>query len=649
MFSLHLRTLIRAANRGGRPPQRRSFRPTLEALEHRTMLTVDTWTGLSASQGGSPNWSNPGNWSLNAPPGSADMALFTSGSTVKTKTATVDTAFTISGLTADTTWAGTISVQNTLNVTGNFKLQSGFFSGAGPVTIGGTDSRLENTDLRLGSFVNNGSLAIKAVTRSVFFNGPGTYTNNGTINLSGANQFELGTNNPVLNNAGTFNITSDNFIFILSGSLNNTGKVKKTTTSGTATIDGPFNNQGGTINAQTGQLNLSSGGLFNGGVFMASLGATLDLVAANKFTRYAGTFTGSGSGTVALSHGTISVQPDGVTFNLPGNLFHWSSGTIEATSGGAFTNAATGTINLDSSVSPDPIFQGPGDLINLGKFNHIGSSNLELRSAVLHNAAGATYNLDNGEISGSGTIVNAGLFTKGVAGSSISFISPGLSNTGRVEVHNGILDFDGPISQVFGNELAGGTWSVFGSATVHASLTFLSVGDLTALGPGTSVTLNGPNSDFFNLHKLSAILAGASFSLLAGQSLTLPGRLINSGTLTLSPGSLLTVQTSFTQNSTATLVIQIGGTSAAPLVGSLRSNAGGVTLAGKLTVSSTIQPAINTAFTILDNEAATAITGIFGGLAEGATFTVKAGGVTMTFKISYVGGNGHSVTIKRTA
>src|SRR5581483_6886520 len=138
--------------------------------------------------------------------------------TVKTKTATVDTAFTISTLTADNTWAGTINVQNPLNVTGNFKVQSGFFTGIGPVTIGGTDSRLENTDLNLGSFVNNGSLAIKAITRSVFFNGPGTYTNNGTINLSGANQFELGLNNPVLNNTGTLNLTSDNFIFTLSGS-----------------------------------------------------------------------------------------------------------------------------------------------------------------------------------------------------------------------------------------------------------------------------------------------------------------------------------------------------------------------------------------------------------------------------------------------
>jgi fibronectin-binding autotransporter adhesin len=659
MFSLHLPALIRSTTmsrnkRRGKPPLRPSFRPRLEALEHRTMLATDTWTGLSASQGGSLNWSNAGNWSLNAAPGSTDTALFTSGSTVKTKTATVDTAFTILNLTADSTWGGSIHVQNTLNVTGNFKLQSGFFGGAGPVTIGGTDSRLENTDLNMGAggFVNNGSLAIKAITRSVFFNGPGTYTNNGTINLSGANQFELGLNNPVLNNTGTLNLTSDNNIFLLSGTINNTGKVKKSTTSGTSTIDGFFNNQGGTINVQTGQLNLSgNNNLFSGGVFSVSQGATLDLVANNKFTRFAGTFTGSGAGTVVLSHGFLTVQPEGVTFNLPGNLFHWSGGTIDVHNGGAFTNAASGTINVDPEVGFGRFLEGPGDLINLGKINQIGSSNLDLGSAVLHNAAGATYNLDNGNISGgsSSTIVNAGLFTKGVAASGISFISSGLSNTGRVEVHNGILDLEGPISQVFGTELAGGTWSVFGSATVHASLTFLSVGDLTALGPGTSVTLNGPNTDFSNLHKLNTIQAGASFSLLGGQSLTLPGRLTNSGTLTLSPGSLLTVQSTFIQNSTATLVIQIGGTNAAPLVGSVRSNAGGVTLAGKLTVSSTVQPAINTAFTILDNEAASAITGLFSALPEGATFTVKAGGVNMTFKISYVGGNGHSVSIKRTA
>jgi hypothetical protein len=45
-------------------------------------------------------------------------------------------------------------------------------------------------------------------------------------------------------------------------------------------------------------------------------------------------------------------------------------------------------------------------------------------------------------------------------------------------------------------------------------------------------------------------------------------------------------------------------------------------------------------FEIVNNEGASPVSGTFSGLPEGATFTVKVGSTTMTFKISYVGGSG---------
>jgi hypothetical protein len=88
--------------------------------------------------------------------------------------------------------------------------------------------------------------------------------------------------------------------------------------------------------------------------------------------------------------------------------------------------------------------------------------------------------------------------------------------------------------------------------------------------------------------------------------------------LTLSPKSILTVNGSFSQGSTATLTVQIGGTAALPTFGSIASGAAGtVSLNGTLKVTSTVVVPINTSFELLNNQGAGTISGIFTGLAEG--------------------------------
>jgi hypothetical protein len=67
------------------------------------------------------------------------------------------------------------------------------------------------------------------------------------------------------------------------------------------------------------------------------------------------------------------------------------------------------------------------------------------------------------------------------------------------------------------------------------------------------------------------------------------------------------------------------------------STTGTVALAGGLSVTSEIVPAKGKSFALLDNERGLAISGIFTGLPEGATFTVVAHGTTMTFQITYAG------------
>jgi hypothetical protein len=55
-------------------------------------------------------------------------------------------------------------------------------------------------------------------------------------------------------------------------------------------------------------------------------------------------------------------------------------------------------------------------------------------------------------------------------------------------------------------------------------------------------------------------------------------------------------------------------------------------------------PSLNDSFTIINNDGADAVTGTFGGLAEGATVTVDS----FDFTISYVGGDGNDVVLTTT-
>jgi len=163
----------------------------------------------------------------------------------------------------------------------------------------------------------------------------------------------------------------------------------------------------------------------------------------------------------------------------------------------------------------------------------------------------------------------------------------------------------------------------------------------TTIGAHAVVTLNGTNAAFTNLSSLASILAGGGLLLEGNASLTTAGSLMNNGKLTLDAGSTLTVDSTFTQTSTATLTVQINGISVGKVV--TAAGGGGAHLGGTLalTVSDILPLAM--ALTILDDGSSSAIGGIFAGLPEGSTISV--GGHTYT--ISYVGGDGNDVTLRR--
>jgi uncharacterized repeat protein (TIGR03803 family) len=374
-------------------------------------------------------------------------------------------------------------------------------------------------------------------------------------------------------------------------------------------------------------------------------------VTAN-FSLASGSFGGSGAVTIA------------------GPASQWTGGQIVVGAGG-FTN--TGTLNADTTGG-NLVLTGAGTLTNDGTINEAGNNSLVLKNAAtLSNAAWATFDLtNNGSVSqsGGGTLINAGTLEKTGGTGTSTIATTTLSSTGTVAVTSGTVNIFATVAQVSGTTLTAGTWTVTSSSTAPSQLDITSAGSFSTLGSAANVTLNGLNTSFSNLSGLSTIASGGSFNLLGGRSFTTTGGLTNDGSLllgggafttggamtndgglTLAPGSLLTVGGSFTQTSTGSLTIELGGTLKKPTFGQVVSTTGTVALGGSLNVTSTLVPAVGSAFELLDNEGSSAISGIFAALPEGSTFTVTVGTTKMTFQITYVGKDSdgkHNLAITRT-
>jgi hypothetical protein len=388
------------------------------------------------------------------------------------------------------------------------------------------------------------------------------------------------------------------------------------------------------ITVRTGTLALASaGGTSTGGTFAVSQGATLDLTGSYT-TAYAGTYTGSGLGTVALGSGTLKVGTGGATFDLLGKLFQWTGGTINVVKGN-FINTGTVTYAGSSGAA----VTGAGTLINKQTVVQTSSAALLLENgATLKNAVGASYDLKGAgglAQSGGGTFSNAGTLVKLTNTGAVTVATSSFSNTGTVEVNSGTLAVSAPVAQVSNNVLTAGTWTVMGNPSVRSKLRFSSTGYIRGIAGTANVTLSGANASFGNLAGLDRIGSGASLTLLQGQSFTTTGALTNRGKLTLGAGCLLTVGGGFTQLSTGALTVELGGTDTAPTFGHLVSTTGTVALAGTLNVTSTVVPAVGSSFKIVRNEAGAAVSGSFAGLPEGSTFTVTVGTTVMTFQITY--------------
>ena len=285
--------------------------------------------------------------------------------------------------------------------------------------------------------------------------GGGTFTLNNAVTIDTLIIQPDGTLNMALNGPGS-SITAGNFIFQGDGAITRSGccsptilnldggTMEKTGGTNTFSIDPGIvlNSLDGTLKVDSGTLALpGNNSSYTDGAFNVASNATLDLVPSGNAANFSGAFTGSGSGLVSLSAGTLNADTAGANFNLPGPLFQWTGGTLQGYN--PLTNA--GTINLPSTNS----VRLAGTLNNTGLLNHSGAGTLNLTEvgpgSALENLPSGIYSLtgDAGlapsDCCGPVNFDNFGLLRKkGGAGDSV--ISVAFNNRGgAVEVDTGTL------------------------------------------------------------------------------------------------------------------------------------------------------------------------------------------------------------------
>lgn len=335
------------------------------------------------------------------------------------------------------------------------------------------------------------------------------------------------------------------------GAIFNRGLVLKSGGLGVSVIEAPFhnfgslpNNMAGTIEVQTGTLVLQGTGDYDGGHFVVSAGAILDLTggAGGLTHRYTGTFTASGNGAVRLNSGQITANHQNVTFDFSGSSFQWSGGRLNtAGTGSSITN--TDTVNIVDGTEALGIRV---NLINQGTVNH---TRVALPIEMI--SAGVVDNFGLWDIQGDGDYTNlggdfnnqaSGTFRKS-SGSGTSEYAAVFNNLGTVEVRAGTLHFTGATPQTTGTTLTGGTWIVDDGTLI--------VGQRTLTTNQGSVTLQGGNSLFAQIDSLAN--NQGTFRLRGGRDFNTAGNLTNSGLVSLGKDSVLTVNGTYTQTASGRL------------------------------------------------------------------------------------------------
>ena len=366
-------------------------------------LNATTYTLVKANE----DWSNPAIWSPVGIPGPGDFVII--GNTVE-----ISGSYEIAGFNLAHGTIKFIGEANpSLTVTDSSIWSSGTFNG-GNGANGGT---IVNNSLIFaeGSVVT----LVEDTLHRFHLLYEGTYlTNRGTIKLQGtANLAVRGLS--ILKNEGIFDVMSDadfNGESFSGGTFLNTGTFRKSGGSDVTQFNTwwKFQNDGGTIDAQSGSIQFDCNGTFNGGNYSVSENASIEF---NSLAQtFKGTHSGSPVGDIRLSGSTINIDSSGAVFDFQGTGFQWSRGTISG--GGTLTIHQGSLLRLVTDpVNPkNQALHGGTTLLNLGTVKQESNNSLSIQSkSVVDNRSLFEVATDAdfvGESFSGGTFLNTGTFRK---------------------------------------------------------------------------------------------------------------------------------------------------------------------------------------------------------------------------------------------
>jgi len=243
--------------------------------------------------------------------------------------------------------SGNLAGSGNVTMTGLFTWSGGTLGGTGAITASGG--------------INLTTAAAKSLNR--------TLNNNGVADYTGSNfSFYFGT----FNNYGTFNMPGDANISTSAGGLafNNLAGAtfNRTTSSGTAVFDLPFNNSG-TVNVQSGTLRF-----------------------ANSYTQTAGSIVLNG-GSLSTSS-LLSIQGGALkgSGNITGSVTIGAAGAVEIELGG--TTPGTGPTNYDQlNITGSATLSGTLKVTLTGGFTPVSGNTFTIMTYLSHSGTFATTNL----------------------------------------------------------------------------------------------------------------------------------------------------------------------------------------------------------------------------------------------------------------
>jgi|GEM_PF-2601265 len=425
------------------------------------------------NSGGDNDWANSENWSPAGIPSSSDTATISSGDSVVVNSDVTADSISLAG--------GIINCLAKLTVNSGMEFRGGDLRGTDTLVIGS------------GATLEFVSSTFKDIWQLVI-------RNEGTTNWIGNGRISFRDNTTFINASGAlFDVQGDFFMDYVQldtgGNFANLGTLRKSSGSGTATIDPTFYNTG-TVDCNSGTLRFERGDStdVSSGTFDAASGTIIQLderpfllngaqFSGGGTTQFIdATFTLSGSGMTIADGTTINADDDNCV--ITGSADITVNGTLElencsVTGSGAFTN--NGTVSF---IGNDSKTIETRTLTNNGTVNWTGSGVILLNSsAEFNNTASGQFNIQvnsriDEDVEQTATFTNSGTITKTTATSTTNFEIP-VTNTGTINTNSGRISFED------GSTNTGATFNTASGATMDFNSGTHTVSGITVSGAGS--------------------------------------------------------------------------------------------------------------------------------------------------------------------